>query len=157
MEQIIFRKNVEGTIRITDIPHGALFIEHHYFNIKEFNFPFDSLQFIEFLKNQTFSVIEIGESVKNKEFFQRYMVEDKTLEENKKINEKIREEKDEQDKIAEEKRIIEKTKTEKKKADKKAKLEEKRKSKVVVIENEDIESKVSDYFSAEPAKDKLES
>jgi len=72
---IEFKKRVSGTLQVSDTLKD-LFITNTYFSLIEDEFPFDSLYFKKYLEDRLIIVLKIYDGVKNKPFFENYLVED---------------------------------------------------------------------------------
>jgi hypothetical protein len=145
MDYILFKKCVPETLLVTDAKN-VFKITNTYFKFRESNYPFDSLQFSEYLKTQRVVIVQIGENFPHAELFEKYLVKDEYVEEQKEEQKVIFEEKVKQDKLLEDKEQKKREQSEKKEEEARLKKELERKNNMIVIDDSTIEENVSKHL-----------
>lgn len=139
---VIFKKMVETPLIITDLPYDFV-VQHRFFHLPSSKIPFDSFQFLDYLKAQVIIAVEIVGDFEGKDIIEKYYKEDKEYLLQKSTQEQLKE-----------KQVIIDKKNEKKqdeeikeKKNKKQEEEEKRNMKeVVVIKDENIKELMDDFI-----------
>lgn len=73
---VIFKKMVETPLIITDLPYDFV-VQHRFFHLPSSKIPFDSFQFLDYLKAQVIIAVEIVGDFEGKDIIEKYYKEDK--------------------------------------------------------------------------------
>ena len=141
---MLFKKQVAEDLKITDTKDSCN-IHNTYFKFKESNYPFDSLQFKQYLETGKVIVIDTN-GFKNGQDWEKYMVKDEHIEKVKEEDKKVFEKKQKEDKKVADKEAKRLEKIADKKFKEKKKAEEKALKNVIVIQDSEVEESVSKHL-----------